>query len=451
MNVKYISDVFDTIPEQNVSSMHHAISVFEDNMKYKVTRVHELFPKPKKGLTQKHLEFIARHMVYKEDYDNNKHTIYKQFLKSVVVPDDAKIIVIGDIHGKISGLKQLIHDLISKGYMTQRGILAHNVYLVSLGDLIDYGNKSLHVLYIMLKLRALNNQGTHEKVFLLCGNHEGDISDELSGKDRYSSQVRGYNEANKETQHKLLKATQYLGPYMLSIRYQNDNSRFCMMHGMYPVTSMPTSFKGDNYVYKIWDGKTFDQTCANEMLYTACQWNDLSSHDDTLPSFRVHRASQVGFKHVLEICNLHQIKMFIRGHQDWCPTQYGFYNNCEDTIVSNVSKVSHPYDHDNMKCKKGVFPKCTNKDDPHIISGLPENLEEVRKRVYTTSMAYAKNNSYTSFSAYVLIENNERRGENVFTYPPYVPISEPNIEKQSFWERFIALCRMDPKKAVVIR
>ena len=85
------------------------------------------------------------------------------------LPEDATVLVVGDVHGDVNALKNLFTHWLVKGFINSDGILTSNTYIVSLGDLVDYVIGSLNVLHAFIKLRELNP----DNVVLLVGNHEG--------------------------------------------------------------------------------------------------------------------------------------------------------------------------------------------------------------------------------------------------------------------------------------
>ncbi len=86
-----------------------------------------------------------------------------------VLPDDgAKIMAVGDLHGDMEALKEIIGDF------TNRLRNGENIRLVFLGDYIDRGRKSLSVLMSVLEL----HKEFPDRVVVLRGNHE--TADNLS-------------------------------------------------------------------------------------------------------------------------------------------------------------------------------------------------------------------------------------------------------------------------------
>ena len=83
------------------------------------------------------------------------------------VPPDGKLIVVGDIHGQLSDLLNIIDD----GGMPGE----KNIYLFN-GDFVDRGENSVEVITILMALfcaypgRVFLNRGNHEDAFV-CQNY----------------------------------------------------------------------------------------------------------------------------------------------------------------------------------------------------------------------------------------------------------------------------------------
>lgn len=82
--------------------------------------------------------------------------------------ENSKIIIFGDYHSSLHSLIHNLRDIYNKNYFDENWKLKKDIYLISLGDLVDRGPYSIEILYIMLQLK-LNNPNN---VILLHGNHE---------------------------------------------------------------------------------------------------------------------------------------------------------------------------------------------------------------------------------------------------------------------------------------
>ena len=85
-----------------------------------------------------------------------------------VLPENAKILTIGDQHGVFTTTASLLTNLKNNNFINDKMKLRDDVRLVFLGDYTDRGSESIKVLTTAVLL-ALKNPG---KVMLLRGNHE---------------------------------------------------------------------------------------------------------------------------------------------------------------------------------------------------------------------------------------------------------------------------------------
>jgi len=336
------------------------------------------------------------------------------------LPENARLLVVGDVHGDVFALSNLISHWSKNGFIDDNGILEANTYLVSLGDLVDYVRGSITVLHTFTKLRTLNP----DKVMLLVGNHEGFTSASISGRDIFLQEFKkGTNEKNS-----FIKLLPLIGPSMLSVRFGNDDGYYYMMHGMFPVVNFDIfedvnkkikrkvkgktiieiitdkKFVGKKYVY--WPDPIVDTYNKNETTNytTAVQWNDVSINDNTTQGKRgIDYCLTIG-KDILEhVMTTNKIKAFIRGHQDGCPTQHGMVDpgTCKNTVATHVavSAFNNDYDNKRLECKKDkdAYEWCTFK------VGVKGVSQDVWKRIFTTSMADQKPESDAPPGGYVCI------------------------------------------------
>ena len=344
-------------------------------------------------------------------YDKKDKT--KPFFVDWTIPDNATVLVVGDIHGGITCLESLFAHWIEMGFLLELGGLAADVYVVSLGDLIDYGDNSLNVLYTMSMLRSKNPS----QVMLLSGNHEGKSQTfSRSGAKPFVEEIqqKGYNRIRDI----LLKNISVIGPDLLSLRFSGDNESIYMMHGMFPAKIKDEMYNEYAFIdhdslipvdardIEIWNGND----TADFSYYT--QWNDLSENSQIshASSRHVINGLALGMYHLQLIMRKFGIKAFIRGHQDSCPTQIGSPDmvECTGTIAVHVNSRRSP----NLKC---INPN-TDKSKGwcsyhHIVEGLPddtsEELLDVQFRVFTTSMAFTKHLSAAPPGGYIVLRQNE--------------------------------------------
>lgn len=91
------------------------------------------------------------------------------FVQKKIIQRDAKVVVIGDIHGDIAVLINILENLVKTGYLDrQYNLMRQDVQMVFLGDYINKGKHSIPVMSVLLDLFIKNP----DNVVLLRGNHE---------------------------------------------------------------------------------------------------------------------------------------------------------------------------------------------------------------------------------------------------------------------------------------
>lgn len=111
----------------------------------------------------------------KKPFSTEVKTQFKPYVQKCIVPTDATIAVIGDLHGDVEALINTLDYLVKKGILDNTFTLKNNYYLIFLGDYTDRGPCGIEVLYAIFKLKVAN-PGT---VFLLRGNHESTSMNEF--------------------------------------------------------------------------------------------------------------------------------------------------------------------------------------------------------------------------------------------------------------------------------
>lgn len=308
--------------------------------------------------------------------DPDKPIANKPFFVDWTLPAHAVVLIIGDIHGDYSSLQKLFNNWIESGYLEKDSnnnyILKPYIYVISLGDIIDYGTNSLNVLYDLVMLRH-NNPG---RVMLLSGNHEGSAHYEyrITGFDNFISEIANkfnlkedeYNDTIKQ----LINYINNIGPDLLSLRFENEKESLYLMHGMYPVRLRNSVQKLSNNITDIliWpeqnkehDVKVFHKNIhgfeknIKELWAEATQWNDITS---TFVSTKSKRGTlfdlfELGIDILYPLMKKYGIKGFIRGHQDNCPAQlfpvdpYG--KTCGNMATIEFKELNKP---DTFKCIK---------------------------------------------------------------------------------------------------
>ena len=104
-------------------------------------------------------------------YDKNYLNIGDNYVTKRILPEDSKVIYLGDYHSSVHSLMIVIKQLKNRGILDKNYKLINNYYIVFLGDIVDRGPWGIECLYIIYLLFFINNQ-EEIKIYILNGNHE---------------------------------------------------------------------------------------------------------------------------------------------------------------------------------------------------------------------------------------------------------------------------------------
>jgi hypothetical protein len=322
------------------------------------------------------------------------------FYAEWTLPPLSTVVVVGDVHGDIQGLKNLFAHWHVQGFLLDDGSLRPDVFVVSTGDLVDYVYGALHVVYAFTLLRKRNP----DQVMLLTGNHEGSTAKFTAGREFLTQELE-----DNGVGYLFVDNLPKIGPSLLGLRFDNDDGFYFMMHGMHPVV-----IDGDDFA--VWPLHKqipvrldyLNGTDAHRPNYTAAtQWNDLGTEENielNAPSERgIPFCVGLGMYHLHGIMNALNIKMYIRGHQDYCPTQRGmFHENCGRTIAVELASSARTGNKE-LVCRSVKKEWCVFESTEPVV-GLP-TPQNMSRRIYTTSMADKKRASDAPCGGYVLVQD----------------------------------------------
>jgi len=223
--------------------------------------------------------------------------------------------VVGDIHGDLETLAQILHD--SK-FLVKMHEEEHPL-LIFLGDYGDRGIYSAEVYYVVLKLK----QTYPENIVLMRGNHEGP-EDILASPHDLPSHLR--NKFGEEWFQAYKKLRQLFDKLYNAVLV---NERFIMLHGGVP--SQAKSIKDLAHAHE----KHPDETHLEEIL-----WSDPEEGiSGTYPSPR--GAGKLFGKDVTNnFLKMLNVKVLIRGHE---PSDAGYKINHDSKILTLFSRKGEPY------------------------------------------------------------------------------------------------------------
>jgi len=223
--------------------------------------------------------------------------------------------VVGDIHGDLETLAQILRDsrFIEKMYGEKQPLL------IFLGDYGDRGIYSPEVYYVVLKLKE-----TYPKnVVLMRGNHEGPEDILASPHDLPAHLHRKFGEEWSKAYEKLRQLFDQLYNAVLV------NEQFIMLHGGVP--SQAKSIEDLAYAHK----KHPNEPHLEEIL-----WSD--PEEDVIGTYPSPRgAGKLFGKDVTaKFLKMLNVKVLIRGHE---PSEAGYKINHEGKILTLFSRKGEPY------------------------------------------------------------------------------------------------------------
>jgi len=233
----------------------------------------------------------------------------------VEVPPKGVATVLGDIHGDLETLAQILQD--SKFIEKMRG--EERPLLIFLGDYGDRGIYSAEVYYVVLKLK----ETYPENVVLMRGNHEGPEDILASPHDLPSHLHNKFGEEWFKAYQKLRQLFDKLYNAVLV------NERFIMLHGGVP--SQAKSIEDLAHAHE----KHPNETHLEEIL-----WSDPEEGiSGTYPSPR--GAGKLFGKDVTDkFLKMLNVKVLIRGHE---PSEEGYKINHDGKILTLFSRKGEPY------------------------------------------------------------------------------------------------------------
>ena len=299
----------------------------------------------------------------------NPHSHYDNYYaQKIVIPDGSNINIIGDIHGSlISLIYALNYNLVESFEAVNKKLkLKDNEYIIFTGDLVDYSQMGLEVLYLVFKLKLENPN----QVFICDGNHED--------KEQYKQRDIGKSRLREEIDYELGGVRSETSRYidlilnmLPTVIFVNMNkSIFQFNHGSFPTyprfkyLELDNFLSGDkdfhNLIYiefrkrfdtlekykRFVDSKHFMvRFIKNEMSWNF-KWGDFSFKKKTYMTLGKYVSRpNVNYKQTYDYLNKTGIKCILSGHQDTVPFSVlsDKQNYYEYNIQDNIKKINSVY------------------------------------------------------------------------------------------------------------
>ncbi len=151
------------------------------------------------------------------------------FKQVVSLPDDAKIYVVGDIHGEVTKLERELARL---------RFNYHDDTLYSVGDLIDRGEDSLKGLELITQPWFKAVRGNHEDMMIqgLCDDNAGMFANWILNGGIWYLKL---DKSGQEYVRQLAEQAEQCMPIVLEL--QRSNKKFVICHADYPADHYPVA------------------------------------------------------------------------------------------------------------------------------------------------------------------------------------------------------------------
>ena len=247
--------------------------------------------------------------------ENGKIGDFNVVGRLVKVKPSGEAIIVGDLHGDLESLIQILKETNFLQKVTQ----SNRTLLIFLGDYGDRGPHSAEVYYIVLKLKLL----FPKHVILMRGNHEGPDDLPVSPHDLPIQFHECFGEQGRKAYSKIRELFKHLYNAVLV------EERYVMIHGGFP--SQAKTIEDLAYAHI----KHPKQRLLEDML-----WSDpIEGIKGTRESYR-GAGRRFGETITNDALRRFDVKILIRGHEP-CPE--GFKIDHKSRILTLFSRKGPPY------------------------------------------------------------------------------------------------------------
>ena len=299
-------------------------------------------------------EYLKKYCTSNKKFHNDTEIIY--YIKE---EKDTNIIVIGDNHGSFHSFFRIFLRLYYQGIIDDDFKLNDKYKLILLGDLIDRGNYSFEILFILLKLMEKNNTKDNLKVILIRGNHEENETSSNYGfkkeiNRKFNEKNVNYNKSKTTIYNKFLKFFYHLPS---AIILEHNNTKYWLCHGGFDIKDI------NKKLYKEINTK---KVIFKSINGSQIRWNDFSGVEEDIDGRSEGLFKKIGNDTLFKFLNQFNIDFIIRGHTD-------FYSNA--SLLKNYNENDNN-DNKNDYYSKTLFFINTKKNKALIDE---DNLKEITR------------------------------------------------------------------------
>lgn len=244
--------------------------------------------------------YIKDKITIKEDFHTNTELIYY-----IEEKNENNIIVIGDNHGSFHSFFRIFLRLYYQGIIDNDFKLNDKYKLILLGDLIDRGNYSFEILFILLKLMEKNNTKDNLKVILIRGNHE---ENETSSTYGFKNEInKKFNQEKKTNDTIYKKFMEFFYHLPSAIILKHNNTKYWLCHGGFDIKDI-----NGNLYQNIEKKKVIFKSIKESQI----RWNDFSGVEEDIDGRYQGLFKKIGNDTLFKFLNKFDIDFIIRGHND---------------------------------------------------------------------------------------------------------------------------------------
>lgn len=296
-----ISKLYDLYKNMTTRSNLNKFIIDPSNLIY--SNIHNLLDRSKSIM----IEYFKNNCtnIPSNNIDNNSEIIY-----NINVPDNTKIIVMGDQHGSLHSFFRIFIRLRIQGIIKQDFKLLQDYKIIFLGDIIDRGNFGIEIMYIILKLITVNNTGNPNNlrslnVILNRGNHEETATFHMYG--FFGEITKKFPNTSGDIIKKFINLYSYC-PSAIILKHKKINYWLC--HG---------GFNIEDAVYPthkiiVENNKCIYRDIGNNP--SQIRWNDFVNVDVNSISHRTNSTYNIGTNTLSNFLLINNINFIIRGHTD---------------------------------------------------------------------------------------------------------------------------------------
>jgi hypothetical protein len=422
-NIPFLYKIYKTLPAritiQKLFNQYYSITEELKENIYK--KIESLF----KDNTE-----IFKSYVGKDVQENDSEIIYKINEQN----PNSKIILIGDNHGSFHSFFRIILRLYVKGIITRGYKLKENYKLILLGDIVDRGNYSVELLFILLNLMLKNNTKDNLNVILIRGNHEVRSQFYSNGfLAEYSNKLNFINDINEIIDN-------FFKYCPSAIILNHLNTKYWLCHGGFPLDYNQYNLKNNNIYIN-------DKNVEMSQI----RWNDFNGN---VTKCSLNRGAgcglikkngkpnliylyNIGYHDLLTFLKETNIDFIIRGHTDSLSNAMLLIKNINNTktpffYLNDISDVLD-YERSNRVSRKNILDykhTFTSKMDDEIVTIHPNKFNKSGIKI----------NNELELLPVLTISNNCDNGRMLYSDSYLILSSDKNsnIEKNAKRNAFIS-------------